>query len=86
MDAIARDARDLNVSSNGGDWRVGWYPPPDPPSGTPHGAVTVCLSGDRVVLISSDGRRWGLPGDHPEPHERGSTRCDARSLRKPPPR
>jgi ADP-ribose pyrophosphatase YjhB (NUDIX family) len=29
----------------------------------------VCVSGGRVVLISSDGRRWGLPGGRPEPHE-----------------
>ncbi len=69
MDAIARDGRDLEVSSNGGDWRVGWYPPPDPPSGTPHGAAAVCVSGNRVVLVSSDGQRWGLPGGRPEPHE-----------------
>ena len=69
MDAIARDGRDLMVSSNGGDWRVGWYPPPDPPSGTPHGAAAVCVSGNRIVPISSDGKRWGLPGGRPEPHE-----------------
>src|SRR6266498_2821684 len=70
MDAIARDGRDLMVSSNGGDWRVGWCPPPDPPAGTPHGAAAVCVSGGRVVLVSSDGRRWGLPGGRPEPQER----------------
>src|SRR5919198_1820655 len=69
MEEIARNAHDLRVSSNGGDWRVGWYPPPDPPPGTPHGAAAVCVSGGRVVLVSSDGRRWGLPGGRPEPHE-----------------
>jgi ADP-ribose pyrophosphatase YjhB (NUDIX family) len=69
MEDIARDARDLEVASNGGDWRVGWYPPPDPPSGTPHGAAAECVSGGRVVLVSSDGQRWGLPGGRPEPHE-----------------
>src|SRR6266702_3748061 len=63
MDAIAMDGRDLEVSSNGGDWRVGWYPPPDPPPGTPHGAAAVCVSGDRVVLVSSDGQRWVTVGD-----------------------
>jgi ADP-ribose pyrophosphatase YjhB (NUDIX family) len=70
MDDIARDGRDLEVCSNHGDWRVGWYPPPDPPSGTPHGAAAVCVSGGRVVLVSGDGRQWGLPGGRPEPHER----------------
>ena len=29
----------------------------------------MCVSGGRVVLISSDGQRWGLPGGRPEPHE-----------------
>jgi ADP-ribose pyrophosphatase YjhB (NUDIX family) len=70
MDDITSDSDDLVVSSNGGDWRVGWYPPPDPPPGTPHGAAAVCVSDDQVVLISTDGQRWGLPGGRPEPHER----------------
>jgi ADP-ribose pyrophosphatase YjhB (NUDIX family) len=70
MDAIARDGHDVMVSSNGGDWRVGWYPAPGPPAGTPHGAAAVCVSGDRVVLVSSDGQRWGLPGGRPEQGER----------------
>jgi ADP-ribose pyrophosphatase YjhB (NUDIX family) len=70
MDDIASDSDDLVVSSNGGDWRVGWYPPPDPPPGTPHGAAAVCVNDDQVVLISTDGQRWGLPGGRPEPHER----------------
>jgi ADP-ribose pyrophosphatase YjhB (NUDIX family) len=70
MDEIARDGHDLVVSSNGEAWRVGWYPPPDPPPGTPHGAAAVCVSGDRVVLVSSDGQRWGLRGGRPEQGER----------------
>src|ERR687887_1600450 len=69
MEEIARNAHDLGVSSSDGDGRVGWSPPPDPPPGTPHGAAAVCVSGGRVVLVSSDGRRWGLPGGRPEPHE-----------------
>jgi ADP-ribose pyrophosphatase YjhB (NUDIX family) len=70
MEEIARNAHDLRVSSNGGDWRVGWYPPPDPPPGTPHGAAAVCVNADQVVLVSNDGRRWGLPGGRPEQGER----------------
>jgi ADP-ribose pyrophosphatase YjhB (NUDIX family) len=30
----------------------------------------VCRSADRVVLVSSDGQRWGLPGGRPERQER----------------
>lgn len=41
-----------------------------PTGGDPHGAAAVCVSGDRVVLVSSDGRRWGLPGGRPEQGER----------------
>jgi ADP-ribose pyrophosphatase YjhB (NUDIX family) len=69
VDLIAGDGRDLAVSSDGQQWRVGWYPPPDPPPGSPHGAAAVCVSGNRVVLVSSDGRRWGLPGGRPEDNE-----------------
>jgi ADP-ribose pyrophosphatase YjhB (NUDIX family) len=70
MDDFATDGRELVVSSNGQDWRVGWYPPPDPPAGTAHGGAAVCVSGNQVVLISDDGRRWGLPGGRPEQGER----------------
>jgi ADP-ribose pyrophosphatase YjhB (NUDIX family) len=28
------------------------------------------VTGDRVVLVSSDGERWTLPGGRPESHER----------------
>jgi ADP-ribose pyrophosphatase YjhB (NUDIX family) len=34
-----------------------------------HGAAAVCFDADRVVLISSDGQLWGLPGGRPEPGE-----------------
>jgi ADP-ribose pyrophosphatase YjhB (NUDIX family) len=30
----------------------------------------VCVRDGRVVLVSSDGQRWGLPGGRPEPAER----------------
>jgi 8-oxo-dGTP pyrophosphatase MutT (NUDIX family) len=51
------------------DWRVACCPPPDPPPGTPHGKAAVCVVVDQVVLVSSDGVRWGLPGGRPEPGE-----------------
>jgi CBS domain-containing protein len=40
-----------------------------PPPGTPHDAAAVCVSGDRILLVSSDDQRWGLPGGRPQPHE-----------------
>jgi ADP-ribose pyrophosphatase YjhB (NUDIX family) len=30
----------------------------------------VCVTGGRIVLVSSDGERWGLPGGRPEGNER----------------
>jgi ADP-ribose pyrophosphatase YjhB (NUDIX family) len=69
MDDPAVDGAELAVSSDGQDWRVGWYPPPAPPAGTMHGAAAVCVAGDRLVLVSGDGQRWGLPGGRPEPGE-----------------
>lgn len=69
MDDIALDGVEIAVSINGQDWRVAWYPPPDPPPGKPHGAAAVCLAGDQVVLISNDRERWDLPGGRPEPGE-----------------
>jgi ADP-ribose pyrophosphatase YjhB (NUDIX family) len=70
MDDIAGDGVDMAFSMDGQDWRVAWFPPPDPPPGTPHGAAAICVAGDQVVLIGNDGETWGLPGGRPEPGER----------------
>lgn len=69
MDTIAANGIEIPISMNGQDWRVAWYPPPDPPAGMPHGAAAVCLAGDQLVLVSGDGDNWDLPGGRPEPHE-----------------
>ena len=69
MNEIALDRAEVAVATNGEDWRVAWYPAPDLPTGTPHGAAAICLVGDQVVLVSSDGEHWGLPGGRPERHE-----------------
>jgi ADP-ribose pyrophosphatase YjhB (NUDIX family) len=61
--------RGLSAYIGGQDWRVAWSPPPDPPPGRPHGAEAICVTGDRVVLVSRDGRLWGLPAGRPEEHE-----------------
>lgn len=49
-------------------WRVAWCPTPDPPPGTRHGAEAICVS-DGQVLVSRDGRLWGLPAGRPEQSE-----------------
>ncbi len=69
---LALDGVGMAVRSNGGDWRIAWHSPASAPDGEPHGANALCLSetGDRVVLISNDERRWGWPGGRPE---RGET-------------
>jgi ADP-ribose pyrophosphatase YjhB (NUDIX family) len=69
-DDIARDGEMIAVQANGGDWLVAWHPPTGAPAGQPHGANGWCVSADNsVVLISSDGERWGWPGGRPEPGE-----------------
>ena len=70
MDDIAADGADFTALINGQEWHVAWYPPPDPPPGTPHGAEAVCVAGDRIVVVSPDGQRWGLPAGRPERDER----------------
>lgn len=66
----AQDSEEFAVRSNGGDWIVAWECAPFAPQGTPHGAMGICVTRDGgLVLISSDGERWGLPGGRPEDHE-----------------
>jgi ADP-ribose pyrophosphatase YjhB (NUDIX family) len=69
MEDIAMSGRDFGALLDGQDWRITWHPPPDPPRGTRHGAEAVCVAGGRVVLVSRDGRLWGLPAGRPEVSE-----------------
>jgi ADP-ribose pyrophosphatase YjhB (NUDIX family) len=69
MNDIAANGVDFAATINGQEWRVAWCPPADPPAGTPHGAEAVCVVGDRIVVVSEDGQRWGLPAGRPEAHE-----------------
>jgi ADP-ribose pyrophosphatase YjhB (NUDIX family) len=62
--------REVTASIGGQVWRVAWCPPPDPPPDTRHGAEAICVVTDgRVVLVSRDGRLWGLPAGRPEQSE-----------------
>ncbi|HEY2520513.1 MAG TPA: NUDIX domain-containing protein, partial [Streptosporangiaceae bacterium] len=66
----AADFEETAVPSNGGDWRMAWHPPGAVPPGLPHGANAFCVAaGGEVVLISTDGARWGWPGGRPEAGE-----------------
>ena len=64
---MACDGEEMPVPNGGDGWRMAWHPPGAAPPGTPHGANAFCVTGDGdVVLISSDGSRWGWPGGRPE--------------------
>jgi ADP-ribose pyrophosphatase YjhB (NUDIX family) len=68
---LARDGQEIKFHDAGQDWTASWHPPVLPaPSGTPWGSAGVCMvdNGD-VVLVSSDGELWGLPGGRPEGNE-----------------
>ena len=66
----ARDGEEFAAHPNSGRWILTWHPPSSIPDGTPHGAAGICLTADGgLVLISLDGKRWGLPARRPEAHE-----------------
>lgn len=62
-----QDGEEVAAWGNDQEWRVSWHLPLAPPEGTPHGASGVCVTGDgKIVLISRDGKLWGLPGGRTE--------------------
>jgi ADP-ribose pyrophosphatase YjhB (NUDIX family) len=64
---IASDFEEMPVPANGGGWSMAWHPPDDVPDGQPHGANAFCVTArGNVVLVSTDGSRWGWPGGRPE--------------------
>jgi ADP-ribose pyrophosphatase YjhB (NUDIX family) len=66
----AADGVQIPIRSGGQQWLVSWHPPPEPPDGTRHGAVGVCVTADGgIVVISPDGAIWDLPAGRPEPGE-----------------
>lgn len=50
-------------------WRVAWHPGQIAPAGQNHGALAVCVTPDRDVVLVSSGVGWSLPGGRPESGE-----------------
>lgn len=69
MQDAAADGVEYLAEINDQQWRVAWHPPAPVPAGRSHGAEAVCVTGGRVVLVSREGERWGLPAGRPEPGE-----------------
>lgn len=66
----ARDGEEFAVRSTGGDWFMAWHPALVAPEGAPHRASGIWLTADGgLVLISNDGKRWGLRCGRPMEHE-----------------
>ena len=68
---VARDGEEFRFRDREQDWIEMWHPPVLPaPTGTRHGSAAICFTSDGdVVLVSSDGETWGLPGGRPEGDE-----------------
>ncbi|MFC1947549.1 NUDIX hydrolase [Chloroflexota bacterium] len=68
---IARNGEEFGFHNEGQDWIASWHPPAfPPPDGKPHGSAALCLTVDReIVLVSSNGQSWDLPGGRPENDE-----------------
>ncbi len=59
---------EFDFRSNGQDWSASWHPTSlGPPGGAPHGSAGVCVTLDgNIVLVSTDGKSWDLPGGRTE--------------------
>jgi ADP-ribose pyrophosphatase YjhB (NUDIX family) len=66
---IAETGLVVDIRANDQHWQSTWYPPAEPPAGTPHGSTGVCVVEDHVVLVTDGGGVWQLPGGRPEPGE-----------------
>ena len=68
---VAGDLQEITIHTpEGQDWLSSWHPPPTAPSGVPHGAAGICVTGSgEIVLISSDGVHWDVPAGRTEGDE-----------------
>jgi len=71
MTHMANIAEPLAVHANGQDWLASWHPPHLPaPDGKRHGSSGLCVTTEAlVVLVSLDGKLWGLPAGRSEGDE-----------------
>lgn len=71
MSGSGRDATSERVEWEGRVTTVSWLAPPfRPERRLTTQALGICFTADgRLVLVSSDGENWTLPGGHPEPGE-----------------
>lgn len=64
------DGEELPVQTDGQTWVVAWHPPTTAPTGKPEGSSGVCVTDTgEIIIISSDGIHWDLPGGRPEGDE-----------------
>jgi len=64
---VLLDGIELPSQINGQDWLSSWHAPTVVPEGTRHGAAGICVTPQgAILLVSSDGTRWELPGGRPE--------------------
>ncbi|MEU8288986.1 NUDIX domain-containing protein [Micromonospora sp. NPDC048905] len=66
---IATDGEAVDIITAADHWQSSWYPPSNPPAGTPHGSTGVCVVAGQVILVSDDGKHWQFPGGRPEADE-----------------
>ncbi|MEU7612949.1 hypothetical protein [Micromonospora sp. NPDC049204] len=55
---IATDGEAVDIITAADHWQSSWYPPSNPPAGTPHGSTGVCVVAGQVILVSDDGKHW----------------------------
>lgn len=67
---LIHDYQEVSINSHGQHWMTSWHPPMSEPSGKNHGSAGICVTpNQRLLLISSDGQSWDLPGGRPEAGE-----------------
>ena len=68
---IARNQEEFGFHSEGQDWIASWHPSTlPPPEGQGHGSAAICITSENnIILVSSDGQHWDLPGGRPEGNE-----------------
>ena len=70
MQRAVEEYEEFQVETGGQEVLVTWFPSHDVPEGKRHGSAGICVTdNDEIVLITPDGKNWGLPGGRPEGDE-----------------